>query len=56
MIVKVIYYDGFVNYLYTPETNAERATMCELIMRAEKEKAINESSEEIERILTNGNN
>lgn len=56
MIVKVIHYDGFVNFLHIPETDEERDAMAELAIRIEKVKAANEMNEEIERIITNGNN
>ena len=56
MIIKKVHHDGFINFLHIPETDKERAAMAELALRIEKEKAYNAMCEEIERILTNGDN
>lgn len=56
MKVEPIYYKDFTNFLHTAESDEERAAMVALAIRSEKVKAMNEMYEEIERILTNGNN
>lgn len=54
MKVEPIYYDGFVNYLHTPESDEERAAMVEMAVRSKEAEAMQEFFEELEREISNG--
>lgn len=52
MKVKPIYYNGFVNFLHTPESDEERAAMVDMAIRSKQAEAINEAMNEfIEELL-----
>ena len=54
MEVKPIYYNGFVNFLHTPESDEEHAAMVEMAVRSEQAEAMQELYEELEREIING--
>ena len=54
MKVKPIYYNGFVNFLHTPECDEEHAAMVDMAIRSEQAEAMQEFMEELEREIING--
>lgn len=59
MKVEPIYYNGFVNFLHTPETDEEYAAMVRMAVRSEKARELQEELQEfikeLEREKDNGN-
>ena len=61
MEVKPIYYNGFINFLHTPESDEERAAMVEMAIRSEAAEKMSELYETLfneiseERKKPNGN-
>lgn len=54
MKVKPIYYNGFVNFLHTPESDEEHAAMVDMAIRSEQAEAMQKFIEELEREIING--
>lgn len=54
MKVKPIYYNGFVNFLHTPESDEEYAAMVNMALRSKQAEEYQELMEEIEREIING--
>lgn len=56
MKVTPIYYNGFVNFLHTPESDEEYAAMAAMAVRSKKAEEMEELSKEIERKIIDETN
>lgn len=54
MKVTPIYYNGFVNFLHTSESDEEHAAMVEMALRSKQAEEMQKFFEELEREIING--